>query len=607
MLTVPDSIKDLLHLDSCKKNIRIHFPNGEREDICNDLIVKDSVSFTESICSQNSLKFGICESPVFECEVVGVSNIIGAAIEVSCEVYCDSSVSGAEWKIDLEHYVYSLPYGTFFVQKCPRQADMIHRKITAYNANFYLTNTNEIMNLVYNIPKSSSWTYTPNIFAANMCLSNFTGMSRGLTYNHLSVIYDDDMYVPVAVSDIVVTPLSNVRKRYAIFAICKAIWAGQDIDDLAYCTYPRPNKSVDEIRDLIIGDHPTVDQRYFASLFTEWAKTSPWDKCGAAVNYNDYVSAIVTPTNDWVNCVADKLVGFTNGHYVYVYKNDTTHQLGGQYVLYTIVPYGIDFGIINADVSPYTPDFIYTPILYRDKDEIDFYSVHGFPEFSLSFSTKKKKKKNYYGLTESWWYIDQTEIDFISAFTDSIELSGQLGSVDHYNAFNLINLQQQFGLNPSETLYPSSSLHPEGVTGGKLLPQDYQSCWYDDAYTMQYGMVQCEYKNTSDEDCVYYLYLTGYDKTTPRSTYAVYDISSNKIIKDKKWTEAQITTICNTIAANLEGVTYMPVEFVGRGLPYVEAGDTFEILTASNDSITTIVLNRTLSGEQVLTDSYKSV
>ena len=120
-------------------------------------------------------------------------------------------------------------------------------------------------------------------------------------------------------------------------------------------------------------------------------------------------------------------------------------------------------------------------------------------------------------------------------------------------------------------------------------------------------MVQCEYKNTSDEDCVYYLYLTGYDKTTPRSTYAVYDISSNKIIKDQKWTEAQITTICNTIAANLEGVTYMPVEFVGRGLPYVEAGDTFEILTASNDSITTIVLNRTLSGEQVLTDSYKSV
>ena len=78
-------------------------------------------------------------------------------------------------------------------------------------------------------------------------------------------------------------------------------------------------------------------------------------------------------------------------------------------------------------------------------------------------------------------------------------------------------------------------------------------------------------------------------------------------IKSNLWTENQIKAICTTIADNLEGVRYMPVDFVGRGLPYVEAGDTFEILTKSNDSITTIVLDRTLSGEQTLTDSYKSV
>ena len=50
----------------------------------------------------------------------------------------------------------------------------------------------------------------------------------------------------------------------------------------------------------------------------------------------------------------------------------------------------------------------------------------------------------------------------------------------------------------------------------------------------------------------------------------------------------------------------MPVDFKGRGLPYVEAGDTFEILTRSGDSITTIVLNKTTTGEQTLTDNYKS-
>ena len=83
MISVPDSIKEKLHLDHCQKNIRIHFPNGERSDICNDLIVKDTVNFTESLCSQETLKFGLSEASVFECETVGVGNIKGATIDVS--------------------------------------------------------------------------------------------------------------------------------------------------------------------------------------------------------------------------------------------------------------------------------------------------------------------------------------------------------------------------------------------------------------------------------------------------------------------------------------------------------------------------------------------
>ena len=132
MISVPDSIKEKLHLDHCQKNIRIHFPNGERSDICNDLIVKDSVSFTESLCSQDSLKFGLCEASTFECETVGVGNIKDAQIDVTCEVYCDQTISGAEWRTDLQHYVYPIQYGLFTVASCQRQADMNHRKITAY-------------------------------------------------------------------------------------------------------------------------------------------------------------------------------------------------------------------------------------------------------------------------------------------------------------------------------------------------------------------------------------------------------------------------------------------------------------------------------------------
>ena len=124
---------------------------------------------------------------------------------------------------------------------------------------------------------------------------------------------------------------------------------------------------------------------------------------------------------------------------------------------------------------------------------------------------------------------------------------------------------------------------------------------------MKYGAVKCQFKNTSNVDQEVTVYLNGFDESSNTSDYKIYRIDNNQIIRDYTWTQAQITTICSAIAANLQGVTYMPVDFVGRGLPYVEAGDTFEILTKSNDSITTIVLNRTITGEQTLTDSYKSV
>ena len=68
-----------------QKNIRIHFPNGEHEDITNKNVIAESMSFKESLCSRNSLKFGLCEASVFQIETVGVGNIKGCTIEVSLE------------------------------------------------------------------------------------------------------------------------------------------------------------------------------------------------------------------------------------------------------------------------------------------------------------------------------------------------------------------------------------------------------------------------------------------------------------------------------------------------------------------------------------------
>ena len=197
-------------------------------------------------------------------------------------------------------------------------------------------------------------------------------------------------------------------------------------------------------------------------------------------------------------------------------------------------------------------------------------------------------------------------IDMIRVANAMAEINGCIWSLSRGKS-KIIDIKKQFNLTPDTSLYPGSSVYPQGVNGGRLLPEDYQSCWYDDEYTKPFGAIVCRYKNTNNEEYIYTLYLTNFDEDTPTNNYQVYLLNDNFIIQNALWTEQQIADICNTIANNISGVQYMPVEFTGRGLPYVEAGDTFEILTKSRDAITTIVLNRTLTGEQVMTDKYKSV
>lgn len=85
-MNTPQVIVELLQSDSVYKNIRVHFPDGEHEDITNKDIVTESVKFSESLCSQNDFKLGLCESPSIEFETVGIGNIQGATIECTLEI-----------------------------------------------------------------------------------------------------------------------------------------------------------------------------------------------------------------------------------------------------------------------------------------------------------------------------------------------------------------------------------------------------------------------------------------------------------------------------------------------------------------------------------------
>lgn len=121
MITVTSAQEAIIKDDETVKSFVVHFPNGERADLTNSDIVFESVRFTESVCSDQSFRFGAADASCIEFETVGVGNIIGLTIECSMVF-----TLGAD--------SVTIPYGTFIVDSCPRDhASMVHRKVTAYS------------------------------------------------------------------------------------------------------------------------------------------------------------------------------------------------------------------------------------------------------------------------------------------------------------------------------------------------------------------------------------------------------------------------------------------------------------------------------------------
>lgn len=581
MLTIPQEVKDLLHLDSCKKNIRIHFLDGKRQDICNNLIVKNSVSFKESICSQDTVKFGLCESSVFECETTGSGNIKGARIEVFCEVFCDSTVDGAEWRSDLEAYVYSIPYGSFTVDSCKRQGNILHRKIIAYGGTWNIGTTKNKYELLKAGQIDWSSDYTPKSFHYAIANANLKDLNipevlekTTVTPTRTETEADTFDFVATAGPYEGKTLRWTVSKTYNRYIFGSGGMSYSQTNNLFKIRNVNDPEKIAAITDLIIGyggdiyGRSWVEERASAQLSVNW---TPWSVGPSSAGGSAY--------------------DLENPPIFYGYMN------GKSYMVASTVKH------VSQQITNITDG---GAVIYEDSYDVDNeftkYSVKAAFSFFDSITETIPAVPRGGGTYEHNLLL----VDDARILRDCVELIGLFGNLNRFGEFEFIDIKRQFGLLPEYDLYPGDSVFPLSVTGGKLLPEDYQTCWYDDEYTRKYGAVRVEYKNTNNDNISLTFYLPGYSDSSDPTTYEVYNLAGNQLISLHNWTSQQMLAICSAIADHINNVSFMPVEFKGRGLPYVEAGDTFEILTKSNESITTIVLNRTLTGELTLTDLYKS-
>lgn len=143
MIDVSEEVKDLLKNTECRKEVVISFPNGEHEDITNDSIIAESLEFTESICSQQELEFGLCEASVLKFSAFNLENING--YKIKADIYIYNNFNNA----------FNIPLGQFYIAECKKnESNLRLRNIVAYSNQGYndLNYPDSLKEIVDSIP-----------------------------------------------------------------------------------------------------------------------------------------------------------------------------------------------------------------------------------------------------------------------------------------------------------------------------------------------------------------------------------------------------------------------------------------------------------------------
>lgn len=189
--------------------------------------------------------------------------------------------------------------------------------------------------------------------------------------------------------------------------------------------------------------------------------------------------------------------------------------------------------------------------------------------------------------------IDLTAKDVLEAIC---EINGVFGKMSRDDVFIYVELKfPSRGLFPSKTLYPNKSLFPTkpgNVDTRRLEMGEYKTLQVGDTNFEQITKLQIR---QSEDDIGY---IAGDD------TGITYIIQGNFLTYSSGTDE--LKTIANNVLSKISKVIFNPVNITLQGNPCVETGDTIRIIDTNNKVYMSYVLQRTLTGIQMLMDSIIS-
>lgn len=595
MLNIPDAVKDLFKTDGVLKNIRISFPNGEKPDICNDRLVKESLKFDESISSRPEIHFGLCESSQISFECVDIGNIKGMDIDVYIEIDTSSCENDpevvSETAPDVPFPFYRVPLGRFIIDECKRDAGMTMRKVTAYskfmalsmprytienNPNEYIGNFNVLNYLVacgdffdYDnftvLPLTGlSWTDSVYIFRHNW---EYNGAHYECTVNlSYSTAYTNEH-------------LLNNQLNFNGLIRC---------DDNGYSDSDRQ-----EIEDIIDG--------YIA----DWK-----DSAEVSGTPDDLFISIKNLVRNALRPVPYYFNEIPYSYFMGVEVGDIYATNGFLYFFKGIT---INVTADSEDALNYSYQSSKTP------DNVDYKEIITDSEVYPRIFMSLKGEATVYGYSHFLKLLEVSPKILTEAYAEILGYFGKMGRDGKFGFLRLaqINVDGQF---PNHDLLPSTSVYPKPFDDTVLDTSDIAiigeecmiSLWYEE-YFIHFGKIICTYYSNELLDESGYPTETIYEYEWDSSKDALtYDISNNVILKNSfypsnmgGYSEADIKDMLEPLITALKALKFYPQEMSCVGLPYIEAGDWI-LASYHGNKVLGLALSRTLGGIQSLRDKMKS-
>lgn len=594
MLSIPESVKALFKTDGVRKNFRAHFPNGEMSDITNADVVKESLHFTESACSQNTFKFGLTEASLIEFETVGRQNMKGMTIECGIEIDT-SSLSVAQISAiendegdgtlvlaadsDIGYGYYRVPLGVFRVEACPRnQESMTHRRVKAYGE-LSPYNPFETAKLNTYVPETD---YKPNAYLLTLEMlgwQNKAGiLAQGFTEQTITTWQplSDQMYITLDKTSRLkdsggndLTFWTSVEFRYGIY---------QSAPSTSYAT--------------------DTDMLYAADLNGE--------------DYSEIINAMITALQSTSIDLAESGYASWEDLLTDIFLQDLT---GTPYLRPGVVYEGT--GRLDEDEAPRgtlcpitgNNDAIYPYIgASVNKNNFPIMQARFFLPmvFSIYDTTGGFTKIYRESVTPATVtaYIPTATVPILTLAvgeTANQVLRGHRNYTAYAHGGNfepekipegLLEFRGMFARLDRTGMLDMFALDPTPMLS--VVPGDYMECWWDEYDVSPIGTVLIAYLNGEEGETEAEVSLS-----TGRS---IYDMRDNAVLKSLAAANAGTISVYlgRDFKTHAAATGFTPTEMTMQGWPWMEAGDALRITAEDSATIDTFVLQIDISGIQDL-------